>query len=345
MRTKPSHEDFMRIALSEAKKGMGKTSPNPLVGALLVNRGRVLARGHHRRAGSDHAEVECLKKFAGKIPRSAILYISLEPCSTRGRTKPCVQFIVDRGVRRVAIGAIDPNPKHRGRAIALLRAAGIEVSANILSQECTELNRAFNKWIVTGLPFVITKCGMSLDGRLTRPTGESRWLTSAKSRQDAQKLRAVVGAIIVGAETIRQDNPRLTVRPPSARQPWRVVLSRSGRLPSTSRIFCDAQRERTLVYRNKSLLAVLRDLGRREITSVLIEGGGNVLSQALDKKLIDQVVIYLAPLFTGGKVLAFAGAGTKATADSLRLNSLNFQRIRNDVRVSGYAVTEIGSNK
>src|SRR6266513_3093441 len=199
-----NHEKFMRVALVEAEKGSGKTSPNPAVGAVLVLRNRIIARGRHRSAGSDHAEVDCLRKLNDPIPAEAVLYVTLEPCSTRGRTAPCANYIIQRGIRRVVIGAVDPNPKHRGRAIKLLRAGGVEVSTGVLKDECTRLNEAFNKWIVSGEPFVIAKCGMSLDGYLTRPPGETRWLTSELSRTHAHKLHALVDAIIVGAETIRR---------------------------------------------------------------------------------------------------------------------------------------------
>jgi len=332
-----THEKFMRAALLQAKKGLGATSPNPAVGAVLVSRNRIIARGHHRRAGGDHAEIDCLRKLDDPIPAEAVLYVTLEPCSTRGRTASCANYIIKRGVRRVVIGAVDPNPKHRGRAIGLLRTAGVDVSNGVLEDECTRLNEAFNKWIVSGEPFVIAKCGMSLDGYLTRPPGDTRWLTSESSRTHAHQLRALVDAIIVGAETIRRDNPRLTVRKgPRRIQPWRVILTKSGRLPRNATIFRDSKKERTLVYRNRSLRAVLRDLGRREITSVLIEGGGDVLSQALDQRLIDKVQIYIAPLFTGGGVLAFGGKGAASTQQSLRLHSPRYQRIGQDICITGY---------
>src|SRR5438067_1780131 len=217
-------EKFMQDALIEAEKGSGKTSPNPAVGAVLVLRNRIIARGRHR-----------------------------------------------------------------------------------------------------------------LDGYLTRPPGETRWLTSELSRTHAHKLRALVDAIIVGAETIRRDNPRLTVRKGSrSTQPWRVILTKSGRLPRNATVFRDSEKERTLVYRNQSLRAVLRDLGRREITSVLFEGGGDVLSQALDQRLIDKVQIYIAPLFTGGGVLAFEGKGAGSTQQSLRLESPRYERIGQDICITSY---------
>ena len=331
------HEKFMRAAVAEAKKGLGTTSPNPAVGAILVRGNRIIARGYHRRAGGNHAEVDCLRKLGERVPPGATLYITLEPCSTRGRTAPCADYIIERGVRRVVIGTIDPNPRHRGRAVDLLRAGGVDVSVGILEQECARLNEAFNKWIVTGEPFVIAKCGMSLDGHLTRPPGESKWLTSESSRVHAHRLRAIVDAIIVGAETIRRDNPRLTIRGgPRNVQPLRVILTKSGRLSRTAKVFCDSNRDRTLIRRNKTLRSVLRDLGRHKITSVLIEGGGDVLSQAFDQRLVDKVQIYIAPIFTGGKVLAFGGTGAPSTERSLRLESVLYQRIGQDICVTAY---------
>jgi diaminohydroxyphosphoribosylaminopyrimidine deaminase / 5-amino-6-(5-phosphoribosylamino)uracil reductase len=327
----------MRAALAEAKKGLGKTSPNPAVGAVLVTGNRIVARGHHRQAGGDHAEVDCLRKVAGPVSPGAILYVTLEPCSTRGRTAPCANYIIEHNVRRIVIGTIDPNPQHRGRAIELLRAGGIDVITGVLEQECAQLNEAFNKWIVTGEPFVTAKCGMSLDGHLTRPPGESQWLTSESSRAHANKLRAAVDAIIVGAETIRRDNPRLTARGGArAVQPLRVILTKSGRLPRTAKVFSDSNRDRTLIYRDKSLSSVLRDLGRRKVTSVLIEGGGDVLSRAFDQRLVDKVQIYIAPIFTGGNVLAFGGRGAPSTEGSLRLESPVYQRIGEDICFIGY---------
>jgi diaminohydroxyphosphoribosylaminopyrimidine deaminase/5-amino-6-(5-phosphoribosylamino)uracil reductase len=331
------HEKFMRAALAEAEKGLGKTSPNPAVGAVLVNRNRIITRGYHRQAGGDHAEVDCLRKFAGPVPPGTILYVTLEPCSTRGRTEPCANYIIERSVRSVVIGTIDPNPQHRGRAVEVLRAGGVDVTTGILERECARLNEAFNKWIVTGEPFVVAKCGMSLDGHLTRPPGESQWLTSESSRAHAHKLRTVVDAIIVGAETIRRDNPRLTLRSGLRRvQPMRVILTRSGRLSRTAKVLCDSNRNRTLICRNKTLRSVLRDLGRRKVTSVLIEGGGDVLSQAFDQRLVDKVQIYIAPIFTGGSVLVFGGKGAPSTKRSMRLESPLYERIGEDICVIGY---------
>jgi diaminohydroxyphosphoribosylaminopyrimidine deaminase / 5-amino-6-(5-phosphoribosylamino)uracil reductase len=336
-----SDERFMRTALAEARRGLGLTSPNPAVGAVLVINGRIAARGHHRRAGAPHAEVECLSRFGRKVPPSATLYVTLEPCSTTGRTGPCTNVIIEAGVKKLVLGALDPNPRHNGRGIELLRKAGVDVRVGVLADECRELNESYNKWIQTGIPFVIVKCGMSLDGRLTAPPSESQWLTSSVSRRHAQRLRAHVDAILVGAETLRVDNPRLTVRGhPGAKQPWRIVLSRSGKLPRRARILTDRFAARTRIFGKSKLDALLRELGALEITSVLIEGGGDILGQALDQQVIDKVQIYVAPIFTGGPTVAFPGTGAASTATESRLNRIHYEKIGGDICVFGYATSE-----
>ncbi|HEY2801050.1 MAG TPA: bifunctional diaminohydroxyphosphoribosylaminopyrimidine deaminase/5-amino-6-(5-phosphoribosylamino)uracil reductase RibD [Chthoniobacterales bacterium] len=330
-------EKFMRLALAEASKGIGQVSPNPAVGAILVHNGHVIARGYHRASGLPHAEVECLAAAGGHSLGKATLYVTLEPCSTTGRTPPCTAAIARAGLKRIVIGAIDKNPAHHGRAVDELRAAGIQVSVGVLGEDCARLNEAFNHWIVTGRPFVIAKCGMSLDGRLTRLPNESRWITSAAARRHARQLRAEVDAILIGAETLRRDNPRLTSRGiRGAKQPRRVVLSRSGNLPETSHLFTDRFAARTLVYRRKKLQSVLEDLGRKEVTSVLIEGGGNLLSQAFAARLVDKVQFYVAPLFTGGPVPAVGGRGAASTGGGAHLRNVHYERIGSDLCVSGY---------
>ena len=329
-------ERFMRAALREARRGLGHTSPNPAVGAVIVRGGRIVARGYHRRAGLPHAEIEALRALKNPASASgAVLYVTLEPCSTHGRTPPCVEAIIEEKIARVVIGAIDPNPEHAGRGIELLRAAGIEVTHGVLDAECRELNAAFNKWIVTKLPLVIAKAGMSLDGRLTRPPGEGQWLTSAAARADVHRLRAQVDAILIGAGTLRADNPRLTVRGVAgARQPWRVIVAGREPLRRDAHLFTDEHRDRTLVYRGKSLRAVLRDLGRREITSVMIEGGMRVFGEAFDERLVDRVQLYLAPLLCGGPAVVVGGKGASSTAESPTLRDPVYKRIGDDLRLT-----------
>jgi diaminohydroxyphosphoribosylaminopyrimidine deaminase/5-amino-6-(5-phosphoribosylamino)uracil reductase len=330
-------EKFMRAALKEAKKALGQTSPNPAVGAVLVIDNRIVAKGHHREAGCDHAEIECLRDFGAPVPARATLYVTLEPCSTAGRTAPCTDAILNAGVRNIVVGAIDVNPRHSGKGIMQLRNAGVNVREGILADECAQIDQAFNKWIVSGRPFAIAKCGMSLDGRLTRPAGDSRWITDTPARRDAHQLRARVDAVLVGAETVRVDNPRLTVRGARrARQPCRVVLTRSGKLPRRAHLFSDQAAARTLIYKAKSLAAVLKNLGKRGITSVLIEGGGEVLGEALDARLIDKVQIYLGPILSGGPVIAFPGRGADNTPNALRLRRVSYERIGQSVCIIAY---------
>lgn len=329
----------MRVAIREARKAHGRTSPNPAVGAILVINGKIVSRGHHQERGGPHAEIQCLGALHTPLPAKSILYVTLEPCSTFGKTGRCTEAIIQADVSIVVIGAVDPNPKHNGRGIAALERAGIQVRVGVLGTECSDLNEGFNKWIVSGRPFVVAKCGMTLDGRLTLPPGGDRWITSEAARRDAQQLRSTVDAILVGAETIRVDNPRLTVRGvKNARQPWRVILTKSGKLLSSGHVFRDRFKAKTIVYRNKSLRSVLRDLGKKEVLSVMIEGGGNLLGQALDAGLIDKVHLYLGPALAGGPVVAFGGRGASSTQMAVRLERLSYAKIGQDIRVIGYPV-------
>jgi diaminohydroxyphosphoribosylaminopyrimidine deaminase/5-amino-6-(5-phosphoribosylamino)uracil reductase len=328
-----SHEMWMRLALREARRGLGRTSPNPAVGAVIVSAGgKLLAKGWHRAAGLPHAEIEAIRALARPgLARGATIYVTLEPCSTHGRTPPCVDAIIAAGFARVVVGAVDPNPKHAGRGLKRLRKAGIEVVSGVLGEEAAGLNRAFNQWIVTGMPLVIAKCALSVDGRITRRPGEGQWLTGERSRADAHRVRAHVDAILIGAGTLRADNPRLTVRGVrGARQPWRVVVTRGGRLPRAAHLFTDEHRARTLVYKDRPLAEVLWDLGARGVTSVLIEGGAQVLGEAFEQRLVDCVRFYIAPLLLGGPKLAVAGGDSAATIDNQK-----HRRIGNDILLTG----------
>ncbi len=339
-------ETFMRAALREARRGLGHTSPNPAVGAVIVRGGRIIARGFHRAAGQPHAEIEALRALKNPaLAAGATIYVTLEPCSTHGRTPPCVDALIGAKFARAVTGAIDPNPAHAGRGMKLLERAGLAVTSGILAAECTELNAAFNHWIVTGRPLVIAKAGMSLDGRLTRPPGEGQWLTSEASRADAQTLRAQVDAILIGAGTLRADNPRLTVRGiPGARQPWRIVLAGDRPLPRKSHLFTDEHRARTLVFRRQSFQAVLRELGRRQITSVLIEGGTRIFGEAFDRRLVDRVQFYVAPLLCGGPAVVVGGKGAGSTAESLALKDPIYTRLGDDLRLTARVAPHSGSD-
>lgn len=330
-------EAMMRLAIREALKGVGKTAPNPAVGAVLVRNGEVISKGWHRAAGQPHAEVEALRKVSNAA--GCTLYVTLEPCSTHGRTPPCTAAIIQAGITRVVFGATDPNPAHAGRAVKILKKAGVEVSTAVLASECRELNAAWNKWIATGLPYVTAKAGMSLDGRIASFPGR-RWITSETARADAMKLRARCGAILVGAETIRVDNPLLTIRGVAkAHQPWRVVWSRSGEIPPGSKILTDEFRERTLVFQGKSLRAVLRDLGRRGVQHVLIEGGGRTHGEAFHHGLVDRVVFYVAPVFLGGSPPAVGGLGKL----NIQLANPLYKKVGSDLRIEAQVLTKARS--
>jgi diaminohydroxyphosphoribosylaminopyrimidine deaminase/5-amino-6-(5-phosphoribosylamino)uracil reductase len=296
---------FLRRALELAALGSGLTLPNPRVGAVLARRGRIIGEGFHRRAGSPHAEVNAVRdaKRRGHVVAGATLYVTLEPCSTQGRTPPCTELILREKIARVVFAATDPNPAHAGAAAKLLRAAGVQVSAGTLAQEAAALNRDFNWWIVRRRPWVVAKIALSLDGRIVTPPGDDRWLTSPEARQAAHELRWESDAILIGAETARQDNPRLTVRLPGRGkgkvQPWRIVLTRSGRLPRNLHLFTDAYRERTRVYRNIPLREILAELGKENVSHLLIEGGGEILTQAFRAKLVNEVAFFIAPAVMG----------------------------------------------
>jgi len=330
-------EKFMREAIHLARQARGQTRPNPAVGCVLVKHGRIIARGWHRRAGLPHAEIEALRSLKNfSAARGSTAYITLEPCSTHGRTPPCTDALIAAGVAGVVIGAIDPNPQHHGRGLSLLRKSGIKTKHGVLAEECAALNPEFHHVMTSGLPWVIAKCGMSLDGRLTRPPGEGQWITSPASRADAMTLRGRVDAILVGTGTVRIDNPSLTVRGlKNASQPWRVVWAPRGVVPSRGKIFTDRWKERTLVMRQKTLRGALRELVRQGIHSVLVEGGGHTLGCLFDARLANEVVFYVAPLLAGGGVPAVGGRGVKTAAEAVRLIQTKYRQIGPDLRISG----------
>jgi len=306
---------WMAQTIDLARRGIGLTSPNPPVGAMIVStEGQVIGTGYHRKAGLPHAEIEALESaettFRRQIPGST-LYVTLEPCSTKGKTPACTDAIRHSGIRRVVFGAPDPNPLHTNKCYAILGSAGIQVTGGVLEKECAELIRPFTKWITTGIPYVIAKVGQTLDGRITRPPGEPAWITSDSARAHARRLRMRADAIIIGAETLRKDNPRLTLRDADVgsgkEQPWRVVLTRSGNLPQDAHLFTDEFKDRTLILRGLSLGEVLKELGRREILTVLIEGGGIVIGQAFQLQEVDEAHWYIAPRFSGGGRPSIAG--------------------------------------
>ena len=275
------HEKWMKLALEQAYQAIGLTSPNPCVGAVIVKQGKLLAKGYHLKAGQLHAEREAIKEalvhHCLEDLKEATIYVTLEPCSTQGTTSACTDALIEYQFREVVYGSSDPNPHHLGAAKKLLEAQGIKVTSGVLKEECDRLIRPFRKQMTKGLPWVIAKTAMSLDGRISRPKGESQWLSCEQSRVQAHRLRARVDAIIVGGRTVRKDNPSLTIRLPDLsshkKQPLRVVLTHEGResLPEKSAVFTDSFREYTKVYHQWELESVLKDLCSLGCQSVLLE--------------------------------------------------------------------------
>jgi diaminohydroxyphosphoribosylaminopyrimidine deaminase/5-amino-6-(5-phosphoribosylamino)uracil reductase len=333
---------WMRLALDEARKGIGRTAPNPPVGAVLVKNDSLLGKGWHRAAGQPHAEREALaaaiRKFGNDALRGSTAYITLEPCSTEGRTPPCTSGLIDAGVARVVYACVDRNPNHAGRADSLLESAGISVTSGVCADEASPMLRPFFKVRETGLPWVIWKSAMSLDGRITRPPGEGQWLTGEPARADVQKLRSMVDAILTSGETVRRDKPALTIRSQELLegrlQPWRVVVSdRPESLPLDSPCFTDDSRERTLVRPSRDLPGILRGLASEQgVLTVMIEAGGIFSAAMLEAGLVDEVCIYYAPLLCGGPSPALAGAGLR---ESLKLQQIDFLQLGNDIRLRG----------
>jgi diaminohydroxyphosphoribosylaminopyrimidine deaminase/5-amino-6-(5-phosphoribosylamino)uracil reductase len=325
----------LRHALELARLGTGLTLPNPRVGAVLVQRGRIIGEGWHRRAGGPHAEVHAVAeaKKQGHAVAGATLYVTLEPCSTQGRTPPCTGLVLREKIARVVFAATDPNPAHAGAATRLLRAAGVDVSSGLLADEAIALNRDFNWWIVRGRPWVVAKIALSLDGRIVSPPGDERWLTSPAARLAAHELRWESDAILVGAETARQDNPRLTVRLPGRcgkAQPWRVVVTRSGRLSKNLHLFTDRHRDRTLVFQGRPLSEVIPALGARGVSHLLIEGGGQMLTEAFRAGLVNEAAFFIAPAVMGTVPRALG----KLDA-SLRLREVSYTPVGPDLLCRG----------
>lgn len=370
----------MRLALRLARRGHGRTSPNPMVGAVIVRAGKVMGTGWHRRAGLPHAEVEALEavRRAGEDPRDATLYVTLEPCSTQGRTPPCTAAIVESGIRRVVAAATDPNPSHAGRGFELLRQAGVQVETGVLAGEADRLNEAFNHWVVERRPFVTVKVAMTLDGRIATRTGESKWITGPAARQVAMRWRAGADAVLVGVGTVLADDPALTVRrggePVSAkRQPLRIVLDSRARTPVTSRLLTDGMAGRTLIVvtdraprdrvraltgrvevltapvegtgadpaRSRIDLEWLLDhLGGRPVVNLLVEGGGTVHGALLDRGLVQRFLGFYAPLMVSGERAprALGGEGAGGWEGIRQLAQVESRRVEPDWLLTGRVV-------
>jgi len=360
--------DFMAYALSLAELALGFTSPNPAVGAVIERDGLVVGLGHTQQPGMEHAEIMALNQ-AGEMARGATMYVTLEPCCHHGRTPPCTESIINAGIAVVNIAVADPNPLVSGKGIECLRAAGIKTNIGEYEQKAREINEGYFKYIKTGVPFVIAKFAMSIDGKIATRTGDSRWITGEEARNYAHGQRHSVDAIMVGAGTIIADDPQLTARGYSGRcgrarlQPLRVIVDGKGRVPATARVFSEpgktlvvvaekqfsreilkTKREGTeyIVLRSENglidIAELLNTLGQRQITTVMIEGGSKLLGYVFDHHLVDKVLAFVAPIIIGGEEAktAVSGRGVDKVADALQLKDIKIERFDNEFLISGY---------
>ena len=355
---------YMRLALREAKKGIGKTSPNPCVGAVIVKNNKVVGKGYHKQAGTPHAEIHALLE-AGKKAKDATLYVTLEPCNHTGRTPPCTEAVLRAGISRVIIGMLDPNPGVAGGGAKKLVSEGVAVSSSILENECREINLPFIKHTATGHPWVIIKAGMSIDGRIAASPGHSTRITGQKSLQRVHVVRNQVDAILVGIGTGLVDNPSLTTRlhrRGSGRDPLRLVLDAELQMPVSAKMIQQKSSAQTWIfcargaYRNKrskleeagavvktvpvskgalDLKAVLTELGKAQITSVLVEGGSKVHGSFLQDNLADQILLFVAPVFLGEQGVPLASFSGKKKTDMSQLKIVSTRRYDDDVLIDG----------
>jgi diaminohydroxyphosphoribosylaminopyrimidine deaminase/5-amino-6-(5-phosphoribosylamino)uracil reductase len=357
-------ERFMQRALDLAAKALGRTSPNPAVGAVIVRGGRVVGEGFHRRAGLPHAEVEALRRVSGTA-HGATLYVNLEPCSHYGRTPPCADALIAAGIKRVVVGMVDPNPLVRGRGVRLLRRAGIEVKTGVLQEQCERLNEDFACFIRMKRPFVTLKLAASLDGRIAAASGDSKWISGETSRRLVHELRNRMDAVLVGAETVRTDDPQLTCRLRGGRDPIRVILDGRFTINPEARVCTQHSLAPTLIVTTEEhgqgakkaeleqrgvqviclpgtqgrvpLRLLLEELGQRGVKSVLIEGGGQVAAAALGEGVVDKVLFFYGPVLLGGEGRAMVGSlGIERVAAGLKVHTIEVHRLGNDVLVTAY---------
>ena len=337
-------EKFMAFALAQAKMAFGMTSPNPMVGAVIVKDGVIIGRGYHHRAGKPHAEpmaiLDAKLYNPGMLPGST-LYVTLEPCSTYGRTPPCCDAIAEAGISRVVIGTLDQNPEHSGAAIEILRSHNIEVECGVLERKCRELNESFFWWITHKRPFVLLKMAMTLDGKIATLKGDSKWVSCEESRTLVQKMRRWADAVMVGGETARMDNPSLLVRKPEnwKMQPRRFIWSNWPLLDSNSMLRDNGPApEIVKPMGHDEWIEFLEKIGSENVTALLLEGGGELAGYALEASIVNKVAFFIAPkLLCGrGSRPVVAGENPSLMSEALQLRDMDFRQVGKDLLVTGY---------
>ena len=356
-------EKWMQRTLRLAAAGRGRTSPNPVVGAVLVKRGKVVGEGYHAKIGEAHAEIMALRQ-AGERAKGAVLYLNLEPCTHFGRTPPCVPQVVKAGLKRVVIGMEDPNPLVNGKGIEALRKSGLDVKVGILGEECRKLNEAFCKYILKKQPFVVLKAAATLDGKIATRHGDSKWISGEASRRLVHRLRDQVDGVLVGIGTVLRDDPLLTARMKEGREPYRIVLDSRLKIPEDARVFEHSPSEvilattgsaphekierlekkgvRVLIIDSRGgrvdLRTCLNKLGEMGLMNILVEGGSQINGSFLDEGLIDKFLLFLSPRWLGDPQAPgiFGGRGVSSLKEAVGLKEIKTKRIGEDIFVEGY---------
>ncbi|MGB6406875.1 MAG: bifunctional diaminohydroxyphosphoribosylaminopyrimidine deaminase/5-amino-6-(5-phosphoribosylamino)uracil reductase RibD [Planococcus donghaensis] len=365
-----NHDFYMNLALTNAQTLKGQTDPNPLVGSVIVNDNRIVGIGTHLKAGEPHAEIHALR-MAGDMSQGATIYVTLEPCSHFGRTGPCAQAIIDAGIEKVVIATLDPNPIVAGNGVRMLKEAGIEVIVGVREEEAIKMNEVFNKFIVTKTPFVTLKAASTLDGKIATHSLDSKWITAEEARLDVHLMRSQHMAILVGVGTVIEDDPELTARISNGRNPIRIVLDSTLRIPLDSKLVTDGivdtwiftsqnydadkrqalEELGVLIFETShdtqvDVIDVVRTLGEKGISSLFIEGGGTINAAFLENDLIDKVVFYFAPKLVGGKLAPtfIEGTGVEWMKDAIELRDGEFSKVGKDFKFTGYPEKR-GSNR
>ena len=362
-----THEKYMKLAIEMAKMGAGFVSPNPLVGAVIVSNNEIVAKNYHAKFGDLHAEVKALSQ-AGCRAKGSTLYVNLEPCCHHGKTPPCTQQIINSGISHVVIGTTDPNTMVNGKGIEQLKSHGINITIGILEEGAKKLNEFFFKYITTKKPFVILKAAMSIDGKIATKTGDSKWITNDKSRKFVHEIRNRIDAIMVGSGTILRDNPSLTTRTKQkkSKDPKRVIIDNMLKIPSGALIFTQDSMAENIIVTSKnappSRIKQLEDvgahvimvntikknmldlddmlvkLGKLSITSIMIEGGHGLFTTAILGKIVDKIIIFIAPKIIGGKMALglVGGEGISDINDAIKLHDVEIKRFSDDLMIEGY---------
>jgi len=361
-----SHEFYMNIAIQNAKATKGQTDPNPLVGCVIVNDNRIVGIGTHLKAGGPHAEIHALN-MAGELAKGSTAYVTLEPCSHHGRTGPCAEALVRAEVSKVVIATLDPNPLVAGRGVSILKNAGIEVEVGICEEASRQMNEVFNHFITVKKPFVILKSAITLDGKIATASSHSKWITSEDARRDVHQLRHETGSILVGVQTVIEDNPSLTTRLEGGRNPVRIVLDSKLRIPIEAKVVTDKEAP-TWIFttsnhdgekrkqleekgvkvfvtsgeKHVNLSEMLEIVGEHSVSSLLIEGGGQVNASFIEQKLINKLELYIAPKIAGGKEAPtfVEGKGIEKMSDALEFTNVTVIQLGKDYKFSAYPIYE-----